>query len=68
MRIGTLVLDHDFRHPAVLARDALALDAMSGGRLKLGVGAGSPLSRPEYESIGIDFERRDTNRPPRRIP
>ncbi|HEU5431355.1 MAG TPA: LLM class flavin-dependent oxidoreductase, partial [Thermomicrobiales bacterium] len=38
LRIGTLVLDNDFRHPAVLAKEAATLDLLSGGRLELGLG------------------------------
>jgi alkanesulfonate monooxygenase SsuD/methylene tetrahydromethanopterin reductase-like flavin-dependent oxidoreductase (luciferase family) len=41
VRIGTLVATPNFRHPVPLARDALALDDISGGRLDLGLGPGS---------------------------
>jgi alkanesulfonate monooxygenase SsuD/methylene tetrahydromethanopterin reductase-like flavin-dependent oxidoreductase (luciferase family) len=41
IRLGTLVATPNFRHPVTLARDALALDDVSGGRLDLGVGPGS---------------------------
>lgn len=40
LRIGTLVTSPNFRHPALLAKDAMTLDRISGGRLELGVGAG----------------------------
>jgi alkanesulfonate monooxygenase SsuD/methylene tetrahydromethanopterin reductase-like flavin-dependent oxidoreductase (luciferase family) len=40
MRIGTLVASPNFRHPVPFARDLLALDDISGGRLTLGIGAG----------------------------
>lgn len=40
IRIGTLVTSPNFRHPALLAKDAMTLDELSGGRLDLGVGAG----------------------------
>jgi probable F420-dependent oxidoreductase len=56
LRIGTLVLNNDLRHPALVAREALALDSLSGGRLELGLGAGSEMSSPEHESIGIRFD------------
>ncbi len=36
IRVGTLVATPNFRHPVTLARDALALDDISGGRLDLG--------------------------------
>ena len=40
LRVGTLVLDNDFRHPVVLAKEAATLDLLSDGRLELGLGAG----------------------------
>jgi probable F420-dependent oxidoreductase len=56
LRLGTLVLNNDLRHPAIVAREALALDALSGGRVELGLGAGSQMSGPEYESAGLRFD------------
>lgn len=41
LRIGSLVLCDSFRHPAVLAREAVTLDHASGGRFELGIGWGS---------------------------
>jgi alkanesulfonate monooxygenase SsuD/methylene tetrahydromethanopterin reductase-like flavin-dependent oxidoreductase (luciferase family) len=41
IRLGTLVATPNFRHPVVLARDAISLDDISRGRLDLGVGPGS---------------------------
>jgi alkanesulfonate monooxygenase SsuD/methylene tetrahydromethanopterin reductase-like flavin-dependent oxidoreductase (luciferase family) len=41
VRLGTLVATPNFRHPVTLARDALALDDLSSGRLDLGLGPGS---------------------------
>ncbi len=41
VRLGTLVATPNFRHPVTLAREALALDDISGGRFDLGVGPGS---------------------------
>ena len=40
IRIGTLVTSPNFRHPALLAKDAMTLDHISSGRFDLGVGAG----------------------------
>jgi F420-dependent oxidoreductase-like protein len=40
LRFGTLVTGIHYRHPAVLANMAAALDVVSGGRLELGIGAG----------------------------
>jgi alkanesulfonate monooxygenase SsuD/methylene tetrahydromethanopterin reductase-like flavin-dependent oxidoreductase (luciferase family) len=41
LRIGHLVLCDAFRHPAVLAKQAVTLSDASGGRFDLGLGAGS---------------------------
>jgi alkanesulfonate monooxygenase SsuD/methylene tetrahydromethanopterin reductase-like flavin-dependent oxidoreductase (luciferase family) len=41
LRIGHLVLCDAFRHPAVLAKQAVTLSAASGGRFELGLGSGS---------------------------
>jgi probable F420-dependent oxidoreductase len=54
LRLGTLVLDNDFRHPVVMAREAAALDVLSEGRFELGLGAGW-LGR-DYERSGLPFD------------
>jgi alkanesulfonate monooxygenase SsuD/methylene tetrahydromethanopterin reductase-like flavin-dependent oxidoreductase (luciferase family) len=41
LTIGHLVLCDAFRHPAVLAREAVTIDHASGGRFELGLGSGS---------------------------
>jgi probable F420-dependent oxidoreductase len=53
LRLGTLVVNNDLRHPVVLAQDAATVDRLSGGRLELGVGAG--WARAEYERAGIAY-------------
>lgn len=55
IRIGTFVLNNDFRHPVLLAREAATLDFLSGGRFELGMGAGH--SGDEYREAGIPFEK-----------
>src|SRR5258705_2928455 len=40
IRLGTLVASPNFRHPVAFARELIALDDLSGGRMTLGVGAG----------------------------
>jgi len=40
IRVGTLVSNPILRPPAMLARQALSIDHLSGGRLDLGIGAG----------------------------
>ncbi len=52
VRIGTLVATPNFRHPVTLAREALALDDVSGGRLDLGLGPGS--EGPDATALGQD--------------
>jgi probable F420-dependent oxidoreductase len=52
--LGTLVIDNDFRHPAILAKEAATLDVLSGGRFELGIGAG--WLRNEYERAGIPYD------------
>jgi probable F420-dependent oxidoreductase len=54
LRLGTLVIDNDYRHPAVLAKDVATLDLLSSGRLELGLGAG--WLREEYERTGMAFD------------
>ncbi|MEO3787195.1 TIGR03621 family F420-dependent LLM class oxidoreductase [Actinocorallia sp. B10E7] len=58
LRLGTLVLANDFRHPVLLAQEAATLDLLSGGRLELGLGAG--WMRSEYESAGLPFDSSGT--------
>jgi probable F420-dependent oxidoreductase len=55
LRVGTFVLNNDFRHPALLAREAATLDLLTDGRLELGLGAGH--AAPEYAEIGLGFDR-----------
>jgi probable F420-dependent oxidoreductase len=54
LRIGSYVFDNDFRHPAVLAREAATLDLLSEGRFELGLGAGWLES--DYTQTGIRFD------------
>jgi probable F420-dependent oxidoreductase len=53
IRLGSLVLSASFRHPAILAKSATAIDLFSGGRLDLGLGAG--WYAPEFEAFGYPF-------------
>src|SRR2546423_8231671 len=54
LRIGTLVLGNDYRHPVVLANEAATIDLLSGGRLELGMGAG--WMTVDYEKAGIPLD------------
>jgi probable F420-dependent oxidoreductase len=53
VRLGTLVLSAGFRHPAIVAKSATAIDRLSGGRMELGLGAG--WFAEEYEAFGYGF-------------
>src|SRR5438093_657191 len=56
IRFGPLVSPMTFRHPALLARMAAAVDLLSGGRLVLGVGAGWNVAKHEEHcrAVGRD--------------
>ena len=54
LRVGTMVLSNDFRHPAVVAHEAATLMDLSEGRFELGMGAG--WFEPEYRATGIAFD------------
>lgn len=51
---SVMVANQDLRHPAVLAREIVTLDRLSGGRIELGVGAGWLAS--EYAWAGLRFD------------
>lgn len=54
LRVGTLVLGNDFKHPAVVAKEAASLDLLSGGRLELGIGAG--WLKQDYEVLNLAYD------------
>lgn len=53
LRLGTLVLNNEFWPLAVLARAAVTLDVLSGGRVELGLGAGH--MKAEFDAAGLVF-------------
>ena len=53
IRLGVLVSCNTFRHPALLAQEAITVDHISNGRLELGFGAG--WFAGEHQRVGIDF-------------
>ncbi len=53
IRLGTLVTSATFRHPGVLAISVAQVDAMSGGRIELGIGTG--WYDTEHAAYGIPF-------------
>jgi len=54
LRVGSLVLDNDYRHPVVLAKEIATLDVLSGGRVVCGLGAGWMTA--DYEQSGIPYD------------
>jgi len=54
LRVGSLVLSNDYRHPVMLAKEIATLDVLSNGRVELGLGAG--FSRAEYDHAGLSFD------------
>src|SRR5215468_3957189 len=54
LRVGTNVLNNDFRHPVLVAREAATADLLTDGRLQLGFGAGHMKS--EYDETGLRFD------------
>lgn len=57
LRLGPLVLNNEFYVPSLLARSAITVDQLTGGRLVLGLGAG--YAEAEHDAIGRPI------RPPR---
>ena len=55
LRVGALVLDNDYRHPVVLAKELATMDVLSDGRVDIGIGAG--WMEADYRSAGIPYDR-----------
>jgi F420-dependent oxidoreductase-like protein len=53
VRIGCMVTGNTYRHPAVLAKMAVTVDHLSGGRLEFGLGAA--WAELEHEMLGLEF-------------
>src|SRR5687767_5822246 len=56
IELGPLVASTGFHAPAMLAKQAATVDAISGGRLILGIGAG--WNEREYRAFGFPYDRR----------
>lgn len=56
LRFMTGVIILPLRNPLVLAKQVATLDALSGGRIELGVGVG--WLKEEFEAVGVPFEKR----------
>jgi F420-dependent oxidoreductase-like protein len=53
IRLGVLVTGVTYRHPSILATEAITVDHISNGRLEIGMGAA--WHEPEHEQLGIPF-------------
>jgi probable F420-dependent oxidoreductase len=53
--LGSTVINNDFKHPAVLAKELASVDLLSDGRLIVGLGAG--WLPADYEQTGMTFDR-----------
>ena len=56
IEVGTCILQVPLRHPVELAHRILTAQLMTGGRLVLGVGAGS--TQNDFDAVGRDYEAR----------
>jgi alkanesulfonate monooxygenase SsuD/methylene tetrahydromethanopterin reductase-like flavin-dependent oxidoreductase (luciferase family) len=56
VELGTLVACTAFRNPAMLAKLAVTLDEVSGGRFTLGIGAG--WNETEFQAFGLPYDHR----------
>jgi F420-dependent oxidoreductase-like protein len=53
VRIGCMVTGNTYRHPGVLAKMAVTVDHLSGGRLEFGLGAA--WAEVEHTMLGLEF-------------
>ena len=56
VRLGALVTGNTYRHPSILATEAVTIDHVSNGRLELGIGAG--WFEQEHRELGVAFPSR----------
>jgi len=55
VRIGCLVTGNTYRHPVLLAKEAVTVDHLSGGRLEFGIGAAwAEIEHTMYGIEGLD--------------
>jgi probable F420-dependent oxidoreductase len=55
LALGLMVAGNDYRSPLLLAQEAMTVQAMSAGRLELGLGAG--WDGADYRQLGLPFDR-----------
>jgi probable F420-dependent oxidoreductase len=54
MRVGSFVFSNDYRNLVILAKDIATIDAISGGRVEVGIGAGWSVT--DYRQLGIPYD------------
>jgi probable F420-dependent oxidoreductase len=54
LRVGHLVLGNDYKHPAIVAKEAATIDLLSDGRMELGIGAG--WMTVDYQALGLEYD------------
>jgi probable F420-dependent oxidoreductase len=54
LRVGALVFDNDYKHPAILAKEMATIDELTDGRCELGIGAG--WLKTDYDALGLPYD------------
>ncbi len=54
LRVGSFVFSNDYRNPVMLAKEIATIDAISGGRVDIGIGAGWSVG--DYREMGIAYD------------
>jgi probable F420-dependent oxidoreductase len=54
LRVCALVLDNDYKHPAIVAKEIATMDVLSDGRADLGIGAG--WMKVDYDALGLPYD------------
>jgi len=54
LNVGALVLDNDYKHPLVTAKEIATIDQLSGGRVEFGLGSG--WMKSDYDESGIAYD------------
>lgn len=55
LKVGTLVLGNDYKHPAVVAKEAATIEVLAPGRVELGIGAG--WMKVDYDALGWAYDK-----------
>jgi len=58
VKLGVAVVILPLRNPVVFAKQTSVMDALSGGRLIVGVAPGAKITEKEFETVGVNYHRR----------